>query len=108
MANDNYKFVLSIGAKGQVDREEDRWFKPIPRIVVGMLAHCPASSKYVPGVNTGGVKAVTKGTGHPTLLWLRISVPSNGHSPNLRNHTDSPLTLLSINAEIHVFILNVS
>ena len=41
------------------------------------------SSKLVPGGNTGELKAVRKGTGHPTSLCrrLRVSVLSNRHSP---------------------------
>ena len=32
-----------------------------------MLAHCSPSSKWVPGGNTGEIKAARKGIGHPTL-----------------------------------------
>ena len=31
-----------------------------------MLAHCSPSSKWVPGGNTGEIKAARKGTGHPS------------------------------------------
>ena len=31
-----------------------------------MLAHCSSSSKWVPGGDTGEIKAARKGTGHPT------------------------------------------
>jgi len=31
-----------------------------------MLAHCSASSNWVPGGNTGETKVGRKGTGHPT------------------------------------------
>ena len=76
-------------ASGQEVRALDccakhRWFEPNPRIIVGMLAHCSPSSKWVPGGNTRGkLKAARKGTGHPISLCrrLRISVLSNRHSP---------------------------
>ena len=56
-----------------------------------MLAHCSPSSKWVPGGNTGEIKAARKGAGHPTLLrentqdkctqerTLILSVLSNRH-----------------------------
>ena len=48
-------------ASGQVVRALDccakhQWFEPNPRIIVGMLAHCSPSSKWVPGGNTREVK----------------------------------------------------
>ena len=56
------KFLLRalnrhLWASGQVVRALDcctkhRWFEPNPRIIVGMLAHCSPSSKWVPGGNT--------------------------------------------------------
>ena len=54
-----------------------------PRANGWTLAHCPPSSDWVPGGNTGGIKALRKGTGHPTpkFRWLRTSVLSNRHSP---------------------------
>ena len=53
--------LKDIWASGQVVRVLDccakhRWFEPNPRIIVGMLAHCPPSSKWVPGGNTGEVE----------------------------------------------------
>ena len=33
-----------------------RWFESNPRIIVGMLAHCSPSSKWVLGGNTGEIK----------------------------------------------------
>ena len=53
--------MLKEWASGQVVRALDccakhRWFEPNPRIIVGMLAHCSPSSKWVPGGNTKEVK----------------------------------------------------
>ena len=44
-----------------------------------MLTHCPPSSKWGPGKNTGERKALRKGTGYPTSQsqWPRTSVLSN-------------------------------
>ena len=73
---------------------KNRWFQPNPRIIVGMLAHCPPSSKWVPGGNTGEVKGGEERNWPPylTIPAAQDKCPSNGHSPNVRNHTgDSPL-----------------
>ena len=47
------------------------------------LAHCPPSSKWGPGGDTGEMKAAMKGTGYPTSQsrWPRTSVLSNGQYP---------------------------
>ena len=37
-----------------------------PRTNGWTLAHCPPSSEWGPGGNTGEIKAARKGTGHPT------------------------------------------
>ena len=73
-----------------------RWFEPNPRIIVGMLAHCPPSSKWVPGGNTGEAKGGEERNWPPylTMPAAQDKCPSNGHSPNVRNRTwDSPLPL---------------
>ena len=54
-------FYMQVGASGQMVRALDfgakhRWFEPNPRVIVGMLAHCQPSCKWVPGGNTGEVK----------------------------------------------------
>ena len=53
-----------------------------PQAYGWMLAHCPPSSEWGPGGNTGEIKVARKGTGHPTLKswWPRASVLSNRHS----------------------------
>ena len=76
-----------------------RWFEPNPRIIVGMLAHCSPSSKWVPGGNTGEVKGGEERNWPPYLIMpmAQDKCPSNGHSPNVRNRTwDSPLPLQGI------------
>ena len=96
-------------ASGQVVRAFDccakhRWFEPNPRIIVGMLAHCSPSSKWVPGGNTGEVKGGEERNWLPyhTLPTARDKCPSNGHSPNVRNRTwDSPLPLYPYNFDLH-------
>ena len=70
------------------------WFEPNPRIIVGMLALCSPSSKWVPGGNTGEVKGGEERNWPPylTMPAAQDKCPSNGHSPNVRNRTwDSPL-----------------
>ena len=61
---------------------EDRWFETNPRTIVGIISHCPPSSKCVPGCNTGEIKATRRGTGHPTSLSRlpRISLISDWYS----------------------------
>ena len=74
-----------------------RWLEPNPPIMVGMLAHCPPSSKWVPGGNTGEVKGDEERNWPPylTMPVAQDKCPSNGHSPNVRNRTwDSPLPFL--------------
>ena len=74
-----------------------RWFEPNPRIIVGMLAHCPPSTKWVPGGNTGEVKGGEERNWPPylTMPAAQDKCSSNGHSPNVRNRTwDSPLPLI--------------
>ena len=59
-----------------------------------MLAHCPSSRNGYLMATPGKLKVARKGTSHPTSLcrWLRISVLSNRHSPNVWNHIwDYPL-----------------
>ena len=60
-----------------------RWFEPNPRIIVGMFAHCPPSSNWVPGGNTGEVKGDEERNWPPylTMPALRISVPLTGTPP---------------------------
>ena len=73
-----------------------RWFEPNPRIIVGMLAHCPPSSKWVPGGNTREAQGGEERNWPPylTMPAAQDKCPSNGHSPNVRNRTwDSPLPL---------------
>ena len=85
-------------ASGQVVRALDccakrRWFEPNHRIIVGILAHCPPSSKWVPGGTTGEAKGGEERNWPPylTMPAAQDKCPSNGHSPNVRNHTwDSP------------------
>ena len=62
-------------------RKEER------RIIVGMFAHCPPSSKWVPCSNTGEVKGGEKKSLPPyfTMPTAQDKCPSNGHSPNVRN-----------------------
>ena len=54
-----------------------------PRANGWTLAHCPPSSEWGPGGNTGEIKAARTGTGHPTSKsrWPRASFLSNRHSP---------------------------
>ena len=54
-----------------------------PRAIGWTLAHCPPSSEWGPGGNTGEMKAARKGTGHPTSKsrLLSTSVLSNRHPP---------------------------
>ena len=94
--------ISGVWASGQVVRALDccakhRWFEPNPRIMVGMLAHCPPSSKWVPGGNTGEVKGGEERNWSPYLIMpaAQDKCPSNGHSPNVRSRTwDSPLPFL--------------
>ena len=60
-----------------------RWFEPIPRIIVGMLAHCSPSSKWVPGGNSGEVKGGEERNWPPylTMPAAEDKCPSKGHSP---------------------------
>ena len=77
-------------------RAKHRWFEPTPRIIVGMLARCSPSSKWVPGGNTGEVKGGEERNWPPylTMPAAQDKCPSNGHTPNVRNRTrDSPLPL---------------
>ena len=75
-------------------RAKHRWFEPNPRIIVGMLAHCSPSSKWVPVGNTREVKGGEERNWPPYLTMPadQDKCLSNGHSPNVRNRTrDSPL-----------------
>ena len=73
-----------------------QWFEPNPRIIVGLLAHCPSSSKWAPAGNTGEVIG-GEGRNWPPYLTMPAAqdkCPSNGHSSNVRKPTwDSPLHL---------------
>ena len=90
---------ITIWVSGQVVRALDccakrQWFEPNPRIILGMLAHCSPSSKWVPGDNTGEVKGGEERNWPPylTMPAAQDKCPSNGHSPNVRNRTwNSPL-----------------
>ena len=72
-----------------------------PRANGWISAHCPPSSEWGPGGNTGGgVKAARKGTGHPTSQsrWPETSVLSNRHSPkygSITGHIPPPPLSLS-------------
>ena len=77
-----------LRASGQVVRALDcrakhQWFEPNPRIIVGMLAHCSPSSKWVPGGNTGEVKGGEERNWPPylTMPAAQDKCLSNGHSP---------------------------
>ena len=74
-------------ASGQVVRALDccakhRWFEPNPRIIVGMLAHCPPSSKWVPG-NTREAKGGEERNWPPylTMPAAQDKCPSNRALP---------------------------
>ena len=60
-----------------------RWFESNPRIIVGMLARCLPSTKWVPGGNTGEVKGGEERNWPPylTMPAAQDRCPSNGHSP---------------------------
>ena len=76
---------------------EHRWFEPNSRILVGMLAHCPPSSKWVPGGTTGEVQGGEERNWPPylTMPTAQDKFPSNGHSLNIRSRTwDSPSPVL--------------
>ena len=96
--------ITTLWASGQAVRALDccakhRWFEPNPRIIVGMLAHCPPSSKWVPGGNTGEAKGGEERNWPPylTMPAAQDKCPSNGHSPNVRNRTwDSPLPITTL------------
>ena len=57
--------------------------------------HCPPSSKWVPGGNTGEIMAVRKETGHPTSQsrWLSTSISLTGTSQRTVHIWDIPLPL---------------
>ena len=59
------------------------WFEPNTRIIVGMLAHCSPSSKWVPGGNTGEVKGGEERNWPPylTMPMAQDKCHSNGHPP---------------------------
>ena len=76
-----------------------------PRANGWTLAYCSPGSEWGPGGNTGEIKAVRKGTGHPTSKsrWLRTSVLSNRHSPTYGSYMGPYLYLyleISVNKEI--------
>ena len=91
-------------------RAKHRWFEPNPRIIVGMLAHCSPSSKWVPGGNTGEVKGGEERNWPPylTMPAAQDKCLSNGHSPNVRSRTrDSPLPHLTTKAYFAIGINNI-
>ena len=55
--------------------------------MIGMLAHCPLSSKWVPGGNTVELEAAKSGPSYPASLYRlpKINVLSVRHSPFLWN-----------------------
>ena len=59
-----------------------RWFEPNPWVIVGMLAHCPPSSEWVPGGNTGETKGGEERNWPPylTMPAAQDKCPSHGHS----------------------------
>ena len=63
------------------------------------LAHCPPSSEWGPGRNTGEIKAARKGTGHPTSKrrWPRTSVLFNRHSPTYGSYMGLAFTFYADN-----------
>ena len=73
-----------------------RWFELNSRILVGMLAHCSRSNKWVPGGNTRGVKGGDQRNWLPylTMPAAQDKYPSNGHSPNVRIVHGTHLSLL--------------
>ena len=81
-------------------RAKHRWFEPNPRIIVGMLAHCSPSSKWVPGGNTGEVKGGEERNWPPylTMPAAQDKCLSNGHSPTygIVHGTHLYLPLLSL------------
>ena len=90
-----------LWVSGQVVRALDccakhQWFELNPQVIVGMFAHCPPSSKWVPGDNTGEVKGGEERNWphYLTILAAQDKCPSSGHSPNIGNRAwDSPLPL---------------
>ena len=66
-----------------------------PRTNGWTFAHCPSSSEWRPGGNTGEIKAARKETGHPTSKsrWLRTSVLFNKHSPTYGSYMGLTFTL---------------
>ena len=96
--------MLKVWASGHVVRELDccakhRRYEQNPLIIVGMLAHCPSSSKWVPGGNTREVKDGEE-RNWPPYLTMPVGQDkclSNGHSPNVRNRIrDSPFCRSSL------------
>ena len=71
-----------VGCKLYTDKEKQ------------MFAHCPPSSKWVPGGNTGKAKGGEERNWPPylTISAAQDNFPSNGHSPDVRNRIwDAPL-----------------
>ena len=88
-----YRFVLVLVVLYCI-KKVHRKRKKNPRIIVGMFAHCPPISKWVPGGNTEEVKGGEERNWPPylTMPAAQDKCPSNGHSPNVRNRIwDSPL-----------------
>ena len=78
---------------------EHLWFEPNPRIKVGMLAHCPSTSKWVPGGNTEEQEAARKGTGYPTALCRRFStsvLSKNGTNLYLKMMRKSTIVIIHL------------
>ena len=48
-----------------------------------MLAYCSPSSKWVPGDNTGEIRAARKGNGHPTSDADGLEVANHSASYNV-------------------------
>ena len=76
-----FLWASSIAVRALAYYAEDHGSDP-PRPNGWTLAHCPPSSEWGPGGNTGEIKAARKGTGHPTSQnrWPKTSVLSNRHS----------------------------
>ena len=81
-------YIFYMWASRQVVRALDccakhRWFEPNPRIIVGMLAHCPPSSKWVPGGNTREAKGSEERNWPPYLNMpaAQDKCPSNRALP---------------------------
>ena len=93
--------LLGLRASGQMVRAlaccaKHRWFEPNPRIIVGMLAHCPSSSKWVPGGNTGEAKGGEERNWPPylTMPAAQVSVPLTGSPQRTESYMGFTFTFI--------------